>query len=153
MVRLTMDEPCPQCGAPSLGAPGACRRRFDELLALDHSRQEPWGSRHGLVFAAYALQHPADFPRGVLERSWLALTRIYVRGEAPARVFGALRSHPPNSASEWGVPPLPGVPSPHAPPQRTIADLAPAERDGYGERVDSWCRSALRWWGAAVPEA
>ena len=148
-----MDEPCPQCGAGSLGAPGACRRRFDQLLALDHSRIEPWGSRHGLVFAAYALQHPSDFPRAVLERSWLALFRIYVRGDRPARVFAALRSRPSTSAGEWDVPLLRAGPQAHAQPQRTIADLAPSEIEGYGERVDRWCRSVLRWWGAEVPEA
>lgn len=146
-----MEEVCPQCGAPSSGAPDACRRRFEELLALDHSRKEPWGSRHGLVFAAYALQHPADFPRQVLERSWLALFRVYVRGDDPSRVFAALRSRRPDAAVEWDVPPLPAAPAAGIHPQRTIADLAPTDVAGYASRVDEWCRSALRSWGAVVP--
>src|ERR1043165_456603 len=147
-----MGEACPQCGARSLGTLGACRRRFEELLALDHSHQEPWGSRHGLVFAAYALQHPADFRRATLERSWLALVRIYVRGDDPAKVFAALRSPSPAPLSPWDVSPLPQAPLEPTKPQWTIADLAPSETAGYGERVDRWCPAALRGWGAAFPE-
>jgi hypothetical protein len=147
-----VEDACPQCGAPSSGVPDACRRRFEELLALDHSRREPWGSRHGLVFAAYAIQHPADFPRAVLERSWLALFRVYVRGDDPSRVFAALRSRPPGAAPDWDVPPLPAAPAGGNHFERTIADLAPSDVAGYASRVDSWCRSALRTWGAVVPE-
>ena len=148
-----MEESCPQCGAPTSGVPDACRRRFEALLALDHSRREPWGSRHGLVFAAYALQHPAEFSRQVLERSWLALFRVYVRGDDPARVFVALRSRPPDASAEWDVPALPASPAPPGHSRHTIADLAPDDAEGYASRVDRWCRSALRTWGAAVPDA
>jgi hypothetical protein len=57
---------CEQCGA-FLGEPAVtCEERFANLLALDHSRQEPWGSRHGLAFSAYTLQHPAGQSPDVL---------------------------------------------------------------------------------------
>ena len=62
---------CEDCGA-SYAAPDVdCSMRFDELLALDHSRREPWGSRHGLAFCAFALQHPRTYDRDVLQRAWL----------------------------------------------------------------------------------
>ncbi len=138
---------CSQCGAEGLGAPGACRARFDELLALDHSRQEPWGSRHGLVFAAYALQHPGDFTRETLERSWLALHRVLLQGDDPAKVFAALRNHPPRAPGEWGVPELPAMPTAKRGPGRTIAELDPMEVEGYADRVTAWCQSALAGWG------
>src|ERR1051326_7998235 len=50
---------CVECGAEYESDEDSCVARFDRLLALDHSRQEPWGSRHGQAFAAFALQHPA----------------------------------------------------------------------------------------------
>ena len=53
---------CDECGARYTEPGDSCQARFDQLLALDHSRQEPWGSRHGLAFAAFALQHPRRFP-------------------------------------------------------------------------------------------
>src|SRR5712664_2891954 len=52
----TMKLPCPQCGAVYPPPPTSCADQFAVLLALDHSRREPWGSRHGLAFAAYSLQ-------------------------------------------------------------------------------------------------
>jgi catechol 2,3-dioxygenase-like lactoylglutathione lyase family enzyme len=45
------------------------------LLALDHSRQEPWGSRHGVAFAAFALQHPARYATS-LDPAWATLHRM-----------------------------------------------------------------------------
>jgi hypothetical protein len=49
---------CAQCGATFADATQNCEERFDTLLALDHSRVQPWGSRHGLAFSTFALQHP-----------------------------------------------------------------------------------------------
>jgi hypothetical protein len=47
---------CPECGATYSEEGDSCAARFDQLLALDHSRREPWGSRHGQAYAAFALQ-------------------------------------------------------------------------------------------------
>lgn len=60
-----MDAPltrCADCGAAWRDGEDSCAARFDRLLALDHSRREPWGSRHGIAFAVYALQHLTQFP-------------------------------------------------------------------------------------------
>jgi hypothetical protein len=61
------------------------------LIALDHERCEPWGSRHGQAFAAFTLQHPNAYTSS-LDRAWAALHRIYIVGDAPKRVFDALRA-------------------------------------------------------------
>ena len=34
-----------------------CGELFDRLLALDHSRRQPWGALHGEAVACYFLQH------------------------------------------------------------------------------------------------
>lgn len=36
-----------------------CAELFAELLALDHSRRQPWGALHGEAVACYVLQHPS----------------------------------------------------------------------------------------------
>src|SRR5205823_8749822 len=61
-VRLTVGRmkthQCAECGAMYIDEFDSCAARFETLLAVDHSRREPWGSRHGQAFAAFALQHP-----------------------------------------------------------------------------------------------
>ncbi|RKR89984.1 hypothetical protein BDK92_4348 [Micromonospora pisi] len=47
---------CAQCGAP--GSEAYCDELFQRLLALDHSRQPPWGPLHGVAVACFFLQHP-----------------------------------------------------------------------------------------------
>jgi len=138
---------CPDCGAVYTAVGDCCAARFDALLALDHSRQEPWGSRHGQAFAAFALQHPTAYAPS-LDRAWAALHRIYVAGEAPARVFGALvasRAAP----AQWRTPPRP--PRPVRAPPVTIADLADVAAVTYPARLDVWCRASLVAWGAVLP--
>lgn len=122
----------------------SCRTRFDALLALDHSRQEPWGSRHGQAFAAYALQHAATFGPS-LDRVWAALYQIYVAGNAPSVVFEQLRSRRGALPPEWNVPVRPLRPV--AQPEVTIADLADFEPASYPVKLDAWCRAALAMWG------
>jgi hypothetical protein len=136
---------CPECGATYSAETDSCAARFDELLALDHSRREPWGSRHGQAFAAFALQHPMTHGAS-LDRAWSALWRIYVAGESPARVFGALVAH------RGSVPPadknLPARPATRAMmPSVTIHDLADFAAETYPARLDAWCRAALASWG------
>lgn len=47
---------CADCGDPPSGP--TCQELFETLLALDHSRQVPWGQLHGEAVACYFLQHP-----------------------------------------------------------------------------------------------
>src|SRR5213082_2669152 len=82
---------CVECGATYTSDDESCHARFAELLALDHSRREPWGSRHGQAFAAFALQHPQTYPAAV-DGAWQALHRIYRLSEPAERVFAAMRN-------------------------------------------------------------
>ncbi|HEX9085826.1 MAG TPA: DUF5946 family protein [Gemmatimonadaceae bacterium] len=139
---------CSECGA-SYDIPGdSCAARFDSLLALDHSRREPWGSRHGLAFAVYALQHAGRFPKTTLEQAWRILHRVYIAGDEPARVLGALAGRAPSASDAWNVPPIPAAPP--GSPAITIADLGAFEAAEYVALLDAWARATMAWWSAAV---
>ena len=134
---------CSECGAMYALVSDGCSARFERLLALDHSRQEPWGSRHGQAFAAFALQHPLVYASS-LDLAWLALHRIYVMGDSPARVFGALRAAGGGRVS-WDAPARPA--QRRRMPVITIADLGDFASATYPERLDDWCRESLDTWG------
>jgi hypothetical protein len=124
-----------------------CAGRFAALLALDHSRQEPWGSRHGLAFAAYTLQHPATQSHESLEQCWLMLCRVYVAGDNPMRVTRALRAYGGRVPKDWDVPPFPKRATPPSAFETTIADLGAFAAADYATRLDEWCRATLVGWG------
>ena len=140
---------CPECGARYATDGDSCQTRFEQLLALDHSRREPWGSRHGQAFAAFVLQHPVLHARSV-ERAWAALYRIYVHGEAPHAVFASFR---PSATARGGARPrVPALPIGRAAaPRVTIVDLADFAPETYPASLDGWCRAALEAWGVAIP--
>lgn len=139
---------CPECGATYFESDDSCAARFAALLALDHSRREPWGSRHGQAFAAFALQHPATHAAS-LDRAWAVLTRIYVDGERPKHVFDRLLSQRGGIPPDWNHPPRPARPV--AAPSITIADLGDFDASEYAERLDDWCRASLAAWGVRLP--
>jgi hypothetical protein len=143
----TMSHACPECGATYTDADDSCAVRFAALLALDHSRREPWGSRHGQAFAAFALQHPATHAAS-LDRAWAVLSRIYVDGEPPKRVFDRLVSLRGGMPPEWHAPPRPT--QRRSAPTITIADLGEFAADGYAEHLEAWCRASLDAWGARL---
>lgn len=136
---------CPECGAVYATDADSCTARFDALLALDHSRHEPWGSRHGQAFAAFVLQHPVRF-RPALDGAWAALCGIYLAGLSPAYVFATLMRQGGRIAGEWEMPERPGRPTRY--PTVTIVDLGEFSADGYPELLDRWCRAALDAWCA-----
>jgi hypothetical protein len=136
---------CGECGAYYERDDDSCATRFAHLLALDHSRREPWGSRHGQAFCAYALQHPGRHATS-LDAAWSALYRIYVLGVDPAEVFESLRNNAtgrPDGRS--AVPHRPATR--RAMPDMTIADLGDFDAASYPARLNAWCRAALRSWG------
>jgi Family of unknown function (DUF5946) len=140
---------CAECGATYPLSTGECGSRFDELLALDHSRVEPWGSRHGQAFAAFALSHPVSYARS-LDRAWSALYAIYALGAAPHEVFAQLRA----VGAPLAVGPIPQRPvSRVALPHVTIAGLPDFPAVHYAAWLDGWCRAVLASWGARVPAA
>ncbi len=130
---------CPECGARYADADDSCRARFHHLLALDHSRQEPWGSRHALAFAAFVLQHPGQYDPASVARSRELLTRVLVKGAPLVQVVREMRADPkPATAASAGAGPVEG--SSYA---VTIADLGHFEAEAYPDALDRWCRSAL----------
>jgi hypothetical protein len=127
---------CESCGATYADANDSCSARFEQLLALDHSRREPWGSRHGLAFAAFALQHPARFDRATVHRSRELVERVIVGGEPLDRVVRGLRGRP--STLEGG----PGEPlGGHY--VVTIADPGEFDATTYVRDLERWCLAAL----------
>lgn len=134
---------CPDCGATFPDPDDSCARRFDVLLALDHSRREPWGSRHGQAFAAFALQHPQTHARS-LGAAWDLLYRIYCVGEPIARAVAARRANPAAAP----IAPRPG--SRVGGFTFTIADLGEFDASRYPGALDEWCRATLSAWGVAI---
>lgn len=143
-MLMTVSSQCSECGARYEDAGDSCAARFEQLLALDHSRQEPWGSRHGQAFAAFALEHPIRHAAS-LDAAWTALYRIYILRQAPLQVFVSIRQLGPLVARDR-VPPR--ASSPVATPTMTIADLEDFAAVSYPARLDAWCRAALATWGA-----
>ena len=136
---------CPECGARYESDDDSCAIRFDTLLALDHSRREPWGSRHGQAFATFALQHPSVYPTS-LDAAWSALYRIHCLREQAARVFSHLGRNTPIGE----IPPRPTKPV--ALPAVTIVDLTDFDASVYPDKLDAWSRATLVAWGAPVAQ-
>jgi uncharacterized protein DUF5946 len=134
---------CPECGAVYPDETDSCAARFAMLLALDHSRREPWGSRHGVAFAAFALQHPTAYAASV-DRAWAMLHRIYVAGVPAAEVIARLRACRGELPAEWRPPPRP--PRPARAPRVTIADLGDFAPETYPAELDAWCRASIAAW-------
>jgi hypothetical protein len=143
-----MDGRCPGCEGVR------CEERFLRLLALDHSREGPWGPLHGVAVACYRLQHPASLRPGE-PAVLLGLLEAYLNGglEGAHRVEQRLRRA--NSHGGHGPEPFGG--SAFEAPEAftaTIGDVAaggdfPAE--GYAERVRVWADAAVRAWRGRVP--
>lgn len=114
----------------------SCQARFDRLLALDHSRVEPWGSRHALAFAAFVLQHPQRFSAASVWRSRELVQRVVVDSESLATVVAEFRAAP-----DPGRVPAP----PPGPPAFaiTIADLGDFDAERYPQALFRWARAAL----------
>ena len=143
---------CPECGAMYPDSAHSCTERFQTLLALDHSRREPWGSRHGIVFSCYSLQHPLQQPPEVLERAWLVLHRLVAEGDDSTRLFAGLRRSKEARPADWNAPPLPSPPTPGGPYDTTIADLGDFTAADYPALVDAWSRATYeRWREGSLP--
>ena len=145
-----LEHTCEQCGARYESLDDSCAERFQTLLALDHSRREPWGSRHGSAFAAYTLQHPAGLERGALERCWVMLYRIWIAGDNPDYVARTLRQ---GAQPTWNVPALPPEATVPRRERITIADLGEFEAETYASQLEAWCRATLEALGQASTTA
>ena len=140
-------DTCPECGAHSATP---CEELFHRLLALDHSRQEPWGPLHGATVACYLLQHPSALPQGGHDFP-LELLRVHVENGAEASRRLTERSRRANSHRVRDREQAAPASSPEAPAgfRFTIAETSedggfPAE--GHPERVRAWAESTLAAW-------
>lgn len=133
-----MESICGECGARYSDRAESCAARFAVLLALDHSRQEPWGSRHGLAFAAFALQHPARYPEGTRARSYELLVRVIEDGQPLSTVLREFRTRDVRAVAAEPPPSADGRPFPV-----TIADLGESDAYAYAEHLELWCRATV----------
>ena len=144
-----MKDPCPQCGAMFADPARSCEERFDQLLALDHSLAQPWGSRHGLAFATFAMQHPKGRTAEQLAACWVMLYRVWLKGDNRAKLAAAMRSRQNTPPGEWDAPPLPAVPAAGTRFAVTIADLGEFDADEYPRQLEAWGRATLSAWMSA----
>ncbi len=131
---------CPDCGARYDRAGECCQQRFDVLLALDHSRREPWGSRHGLAFATFALQHPSLHSEATRILAHECLTRVLTRREPLADVVADFRARQVSSRSSVAGRDVPVRRTDFA---VTIASLGEFDADRYADELDAWARATL----------
>ena len=137
---MTLEQSCDQCGAPVAD----CVERFHALLALDHSRAEPWGSRHGLAFAVFTLQHSRDASPETVQRCREMLHRVYVLGEDRTRVASEFRRR--GASDDVDLSKLVGDKQPPEGFAFTIVDMGDFGAESYAANLDAWCRATLAAW-------
>ena len=141
-----MSKSCAQCGAVFADPSQSCEEQFDKLLALDHSRVQPWGSRHGLAFSTFALQHPEGRTAAQLAACWIMLYRVWMKGDNRAKLAAAMRERQNLPPAEWDVPPLPAAPPAGTRYAVTIADLGEFDAATYVQKLEDWGRATLSAW-------
>lgn len=144
-------EPCVECGAPAR----SCDELFQALLALDHSRQAPWGPLHGVSVACFLLQHPSRLPAGDGAMAW-AILRAYLDGglDEVNRLVGRARRGNSHRVQDAHSPDAQDVMPPDRDAPRsgfsvTIDDVAvdgtfPAAE--FAERVGAWAAATVGAW-------
>lgn len=150
-------EPCAECGAPM--NPRSCDELFHALLALDHSRQAPWGPLHGVSVACFLLQHPSRLPTDDGAMAW-ALLRAYIDGglDEVNQLVGQARRGNSHRAKDRPSRVAPDAAPPHRDAPRshfsvTIEDVAV---DGtfpsaeFTERVEAWAAATVAAWSGGT---
>jgi hypothetical protein len=140
MRSLTLpSERCPGCGAPA--EPDSCDELFQVLLALDHSRQDPWGPLHGVSVSCFLLQHHGGSVEGVSPRR--AVLQAYLDGglEAVEHLTTRARRANRRGGVVFDLDPAHKDALPVGPFAVTIVDVAHGGKfpaDGFAERVRNW---------------
>lgn len=124
------------------------------LLALDHSRQAPWGPLHGVSVSCFLLQHPSRLPRSGAVRAWEIVHAYLTDGlSGVTRLTDrARRNNSHRTAAPGLVRPMSSFPPPGAHPvayDTTIADVAQGGRfpaDGFPLRVAAWAEATVTAW-------
>ncbi|MEW2503871.1 DUF5946 family protein [Amycolatopsis sp. CA-161197] len=146
---------CPECGAPVL--PHSCDTLFQRLLALDHSRQAPWGPLHGVAVACFFLQHPSRQPASARPVYW-GMLHVYLR-DGPAGLAALtqrarrLNSHrgggrTPRVSDFPDTPPIPDI-DPPSTFDTTIVDVAgdgTFRAEHYADSVRAWVTDTVKTW-------
>lgn len=135
---------CSDCGAEYDDANDSCDARFAILLALDHSRREPWGSRHLAAFAVFSLQHSTT-RRESVDHLLAVLYRLYMVGATRDETVATLRRSEGKPPVEWLKPAHSNAPL--LQPSVTIKDLGDFPAESYPAQLDAWCRATLESWG------
>ena len=107
---------------------------------------QPWGSRHGLAFSTFAMQHPDGRTREQLAACWVMLYRVWIKGDNRAKLAAAMRERQSMPPEEWGVPALPAAPTASPRYAVTIADLGEFDADSYVQKLEEWGRATLAAW-------
>jgi hypothetical protein len=117
------------------------------LLALDHERQQPYGSWHALNVAGYLLQHPSQSQPHVLAGQLEIVRRFAQAGIAGVHAMteAAVR----RNSHRGGTKPRADAPSPvahHRPDVNieTVSVDGTFPRDGYPERMRAWILDVQR---------
>lgn len=145
-----MTARCPECSGT--WAMGRCSELFLGLLALDHSRRQPWGAYHGVSVATYSLQHPSLSTAAVLGGQWRLVTVFAQDGIAAVQRFTAgLAARNRGAGVGPRESPLVGVDFDHPPAgfAVTISDVSvdgsfPAA--GFEARVAAWVQATVEAW-------
>lgn len=137
---------CPQCAAAYTAPDDSCHVRWQQLLALDHSRQAPWGPLHALTFATWMLQHPDTAVPGTKARCRELLERVIGRGEPLERVVSDFRRRLPGDEPRHSV----DLPTPPRRFEVTIADLGDFGAATFESNLHRWALATLASWFAAA---
>jgi hypothetical protein len=136
---------CPRCEATYVLDNDSCEARWQTILALDHSRQSPWGPLHALSFATYTLQHAGSAARGTTARSWELLERVIGRGEPLDRVVADFRRR--GAVGTRLASPVQASPRAFA---VTIADLDEFDAATFESDLMRWARATHDTWAGRV---
>jgi hypothetical protein len=153
---------CDECGGVTTD--WSCEELFHQLLALDHQREQPWASFHGVNVACYLLQHASGAePR--YQVAQLKTVSVFCDAglEGLQRLTAAARTRNSHRApTPKADPRLEPTDDPsrdaRAPRGRafatTIHDVAvdgtfPA--NGYAERVEQWAHAVRTAWTPEKP--
>jgi Family of unknown function (DUF5946) len=130
---------------------GTCPDLFLGLLALDHSRRQPWGAYHGVSVATYLLQHPSLSAPAMLPAQWSMVNVFAQDGIAAVQAFAAARVARNRGGSRQTGEPAADVDLGHPPGAFavTIADVSvdgsfPAA--GFQARVALWVQATIEAW-------
>lgn len=143
-MTTSIEPHCPDCGAPGVASPDACKELFAEVGAREFA-DEAFFRVHRLTVDAYCLQHPDAYMRSSKSAAaHLAAMCWSMEHGRSANLPGALKRWVDGPRSYARVVPPP-------PQQRGALTLRHVlgvdDPDEYAMRAKEWARSAWEAWG------